>query len=362
MKLKHFLAGLFACAIIYGASAQNDISVGEITVINLGDGRMFFRSLNDDAPIDGEHRIIDGHKPEYTLAQFANGLYDGKYERYKSNRLVEKGVYKEGVKNGTFVEYYSDGKVKSEKSFADGKRNGVSKTYFTNGKPESVQGFKNGVEDGAEQRWHWETGEQTVDANYADGKPVGKQTRHISSNDGELIEIRHFENGVEEGEYSQAWKNGIPRTKGQYKDGKKDGVWIDFHRSGKPQISFTYKNGRLNGEVKTFLPNGTTVGKVVTYLDDEPEGLTQEFSPHSGKLKAEYSVYNRIREGEYKLYYDDGSLQEEGIFENDNEVYRKEYYKNGQVKKISALNAIGRWDTIESYNEDGSQRLENGIR
>ena len=356
MKLKSLLAVVFACIISLGAWAQNDISVGEITIINLGDGRILHRSIYNENPINGEHRIIDGHKPEYKLAEFKDGLYDGKYEHYKNNKLIEKGVYKEGRKNGTFFEYYSDGKIKSETSFANGKRDGLRKTYFTNGKPETVQGFKDGVEDGVFQKWDWETGELRIDKKYKDGKEHGKQFVYASSNIGDLIIVSHYENGVQTGEYSETWTNGITHEKGQYKDGKKDGIWLRFHKSGKPEASTTYKNGRLNGEFKTFFPNGTTVAKMVTYVNDEPEGLVNEFSPNSGKLKSEYYIYNRVKEGEYKMYYDDGTLQEEGLFENGSEVYRKEYYKNGQIKKISALNAIGRWDTIESYNEDGSQK------
>ena len=89
MKFKCLLASIFACIVSYSALAQTDFDVGKITVINLGDGRLLFRTMEDDTPIEGEHRIIDGRKSEYILAQFSKGMYDGKYEFYKYNKLVE---------------------------------------------------------------------------------------------------------------------------------------------------------------------------------------------------------------------------------------------------------------------------------
>ena len=355
MKLRFLLAGIFACIVSYSALAQTEFSVGQITVINLGDGRLLFRTLEDDMPIVGERRIIDGRNSEYIMAQFSDGLYDGKYERYKNNKLIEKGVYKEGLRDGKFFEYYSDGSVKSEKTFTNGKLNGMLKTFFTNGKPEREQGYKNGVEDGIEKQWHWETGKLIVDANYIDGRPDGKQTRHISSNTGDYVEVSNFVKGVQTGEFSQTWTNGQVRVQGKYKDGNKDGVWIEYRKNGKPEKSTTYKNGERNGEYKTFFTDGT-VEKIETYADGQREGLTKEFFYDSGKLKAEYNFSNNVKEGKYKMYYDDGVLREEGRCDDGKEVYRKEYYKNGKVKEISERNSRGQWETLESYDSDGKQR------
>ena len=62
---------------------QTEFSVGEITVINVGDGRLLFRAREDNAPLQGEHRIIDGRQTEYTLAQFK----DGKQTRHYSSNV-----------------------------------------------------------------------------------------------------------------------------------------------------------------------------------------------------------------------------------------------------------------------------------
>jgi antitoxin component YwqK of YwqJK toxin-antitoxin module len=355
MKQKFLLTGIFTCLISLSTLAQSGYAVEQITVINLGDGRLLFRNMEDDKPIEGEHRLIDGRKSEYILAKFSKGMYNGKYEHYRRNNLIEKGAYKEGLRNGKFIEYYSDGDVKSEKTFSDGKLNGTLKTWFANGKPESNIGYKDGVEHGIEQRWHWETGKLIVDANYIDGRPDGKQTRHISSNTGDYVEVSHFVKGVRTGDFSQTWDNGQVRVQGIYKNGEREGVWIEYRKNGKPEKSTTYKNGERNGEYKLFFTDGT-VEKIENYLDGQREGTSKEFFFDSGKVKAEYDYTNNVKEGKYKMYYDDGTLREEGRCEGGKEIYRKEYYRNGKVKEISGRNSRGQWETIESYDSDGRQR------
>jgi antitoxin component YwqK of YwqJK toxin-antitoxin module len=355
MKVKFLLVSVLTCIFYFSALAQKDLAIGEVKMINLGDGRLHFSSVKNNKPIKGEYRIIDGRKSEYILAQFSNGLYDGKYEHHKYNKLVEKGEYKEGVKNGLFIEYYSDGSIKSERPITDGKVNGIIKTYFTDGKLESQKGYKNSVEHGIEQRWQWRTGEQTVDANYVDGVPDGKQVRHITSNIGNYIEISYFEKGVQTGDFTRTWTNGEMYVQGKYKDGKREGVWNEYRSNGKPEKRITYVNDKRNGEYTTFFNDGN-VEKTETYINGQREGIGKEYFFDSGKLRAEYNYINNIKEGKYTLYYDDESLREEGRYDNGREVYRKEYYKNGTVKEISERNSRGQWETLESYNADGTQR------
>jgi antitoxin component YwqK of YwqJK toxin-antitoxin module len=333
--------------------AQTDFNIGQITVINLGDGRLLFRTVEDEKPIEGERRIIDGRNSEYRLAQFTNGMYDGKFEHHRSNRLIESGTFKEGVRHGVFTDYFYDGSVKSQRPFTDGKLDGVVKSFYTNGKLESQKEYKNGVEHGIEQKWDSQTGEMTVDARFVNGKPDGTQTRHISSNAGDYVEVSHWANGAQNGNFSQTFANGQPRVQGKYLNGKRDGVWIEYRRNGQPEKSSTYRNGELNGELTTFFTDGT-VEKIETYAAGKREGPAKEYFFDSGKLKAEYNFANNAREGKYKIYYDSGSVREEGNYEKGNEVYRKEYYENGRVHQIRQRNARGQWETLESNNIDGT--------
>lgn len=353
MKLKTLLATLLLALSSIAALAQTETNIGQITVINLGDGRLLFRTLGDDVPLEGEHRIIDGYRSEYILAQFGSGMYNGSYKKFKSNKLTEEGNYKEGLREGIFKEYYSDGSVKSERNFANGKIDGIHKEYYTNGKPEKEKGYKNGLEHGIDRYYNYETGKLTRDCNYVDGVQDGKQMRTISSNAGDYVEISNYEKGKLAGQFSQTYTNGTVRTKGVYKNGNKEGKWIVNRDNGKPESESYYKNGERNGESRTFYTNGQ-VETVSNYVNNNKEGLSITYYYDSGKPKSEYNYVNNIKEGKYKLYYDDGALREEGRCESGKEVYTKEFYRNGQLKSIKELTDRG-WETLERYNSEGKQ-------
>lgn len=94
----------------YRYGAGKVYQVDELSVINYGDGRLLFRQYDkDNTPLNGSHRIIDGYRSEYILAEFKDGMYNGDYKYFKNNRLKEEETYKEGRKDGVYKEYYSDG-------------------------------------------------------------------------------------------------------------------------------------------------------------------------------------------------------------------------------------------------------------
>lgn len=78
--------------------AQKEYQIEQVSAINMGDGRILFRDLKTDKPLDGEHRIIDDYHSAYILADFKEGLYNGKYEEHEYNKLICEGAYKEGRK------------------------------------------------------------------------------------------------------------------------------------------------------------------------------------------------------------------------------------------------------------------------
>ena len=351
---KIVLAAIAALSISVLSAAETPMSVDQITVINLGDGRLLFRNAEDKSPLEGEHRIIDGYRSEYILAEFHEGLYDGKYEHYRRNALVESGTYKAGVKSGIFRDYYSDGKsVKAERPITDGKIDGLYKEYSQDGKLYKEKGYKMAVEHGVEKVYNPD-GTLKIEGKYFEGKKDGRWVIDYTSNVGDYREIASFDKGVSTGEFSQTWTSGIVRTKGSYKDGKKEGKWINNKKDGMPQDEKSYKNGVLSGESKTFFTDGT-VEKVTTYANDKKNGPEKEYYYNSGgKLKAEYTYADNVKEGPYKRFNDDGSLREEGRFQKGSEVYVKEYYKGGKVKSVKER-ASGSWKTLESYDSNGNK-------
>lgn len=238
-------------------SAQNNVyELGDITIINYGDGRLLFRENNESkTPLNGNHRIINGITSEYILSEFKDGMYNGKYQLFRYNKLTEEGEYKEGWKNGLYKEYYSEGKLKKETPYTDGKLNGVVKNYYTDGNLEKEKEYKMSIEDGIETRYDYKTREKTIDRRYKDGKLDGFQRAIIISNTGNYTQISYYEKGNPIGKFSEIYLDGTIKTLGSYNSfSNKDGEWIirnPFENKGKKQI---YSDGKLIKEedIKNF--------------------------------------------------------------------------------------------------------------
>ena len=193
-----------------------------------------------------------------------------------------------------------------------------------------------------------------MDQFYKDGKPEGKWVEHISSNVGNYTRTSNYKDGIRQGQWMETWEDGTPRKQMSYKDGKKDGKWITYSKSGTPSKSTSYKDDEMNGEEISYYTDGT-VEKSVSYAGGKKNGLTREFYYGSGIPKSEFNFRNGLRDGNYKRFYEDGTLREEGRCEKDDEVYRKEYYDNGQLKSVAERNG-GAWNTTERYHPDGTRK------
>ena len=254
---------LFVGLTLTGMAQEKVYQVDELSVINYGDGRLLFRQYDkDNTPLNGSHRIIDGYRSEYILAEFKDGMYNGDYKYFKNNRLKEEGTYKEGRKDGVYKEYYSDGvALKKEAPSKEGKLNGIVKTYYTNGKLETEKGYAMSIEDGVERDYDYESGEITTNRNYKNGVLHGSQIAHYGSNIGDFIQRVTYENGKMTGSFSEIFTDGTIKKTGKYnKDGEKDGEWLerdDFPNdkgkfSGKRTL---YKDGEIIKEeiIKDFV-------------------------------------------------------------------------------------------------------------
>lgn len=355
---KMFLMFLLCGATLLNTSAQEKIyKIDEVSVINYGDGRLLYRHWDQDkTPLQGEHRIIDGYRSEYFIANFKDGMYDGLYRYYKNNVLMIESTYKNGNFDGYRKAFYPDGKTLTEEStFINGKMNGIIKSYYQNGQVKTEVSYKMGVQDGPDRRYS-EDGKLLLDTYYKDGLPDGNWVEHITSNRGDYTCRRSFKNGKMTGEYSRIWASGKPREKGTYKDGKKEGVWTEYRDDGTPSVSTTYKADEKTGEEKHYFTNG----KVETsrnFLNGKRDGISREYYSSNGKLKSERTYKTNKEEGPYKRFYEDGTLREEGRCENDTEVYRKEYYDNGKLKAVAERpNGSGSWTTLERYDRNGNKQ------
>ena len=135
-------------------------------------------------------------------------------------------------------------------------------------------------------------------------------------NNGQLVALKNYENGIPFGKYTIYYENGNRMINGVV-------IGIDDNRNIIKQGKWLFwdKNGILKEEVK--------------YKEGKRDGLTIYFS-NTGKESAKIIYKNdKPWDGEWGTWYFDGSLKESGIYENGvKEGSWKGWFKNGQKKYV----------------------------
>lgn len=118
------------------------------------------------APLDEEHRnkIDDAGKKWGKWKYFSRNGYiileitfednkkNGKYVRYNgvTGKMIEQGNYLNGVKNGSYTKWFSNGLKRVEGTYSKGHKDSIWNYYFKNGTGSlRISGkFNNGKKDG----------------------------------------------------------------------------------------------------------------------------------------------------------------------------------------------------------------------
>ena len=335
---------------------QEGVQIQWVERIPMGDGTWVFRyATGEKKHLEGECRLAVNER-EYIVADFKNGLPEGKWETYRYNKLYEKRAYKNGKLEGKVTTYGSDGKtVIGESTSSSGKRNGRYTTHYANGSLEKEQEFKEGKEHGYLRTYDQE-GNIKWDCYFEEGKMEGQQTQLFNSNQGNYVKISNYKQGNLVGEYSEYYEKGGLKVKGQYDEkSKKTGMWVQRLKTGKRIDETEYKNGERNGKRMTFFDDDSGPDKIEIYKNDKLNGVTIEYSNKTKKLESEVTYVDGRREGPFKRYHEDGkTLKSEGKYTEGNVTYEKTYFPNGKLKMIEEGKSFD-FKVIEEYDETGKK-------
>jgi len=112
--------------------AQTPISSAVIETSLSGTLKVFSHARSGEK-LDGSYKIIEAGG-SYTLATFRDGVLEGSWERYSSQRILrEKGNYVAGRVDGEYTRFTSSGKLKSVEAYDNGVAHGVWKGYSRQG-------------------------------------------------------------------------------------------------------------------------------------------------------------------------------------------------------------------------------------
>lgn len=115
------------------------------------------------------------------------------------------------------------------------------------------------------------------------------------------------------------------RIEGCYHNGKREGVWVAYDQDDTLLELTTYRNGKRNGLKITYSPLSK-----YHYKDDKLDGR-------------------------YELYSYNGRKEQDGKYENGNEIYRRMFHGNGQLQYVYK-SIDGNWKMLEAYDDQGKKR------
>lgn len=338
------------------------------------------KAIYKNGELNGHNKLYYDNGKPYVLTNSKNDAYDGEYKYFiKRGGLKQKKQFKEGKLNGKYLAYFDVGEslVEFEADYIDGVIDGDYKEYYANGDLYSVINFMDNKRHGKETQYYW-----------------NKQISMEAS----------YKNDALNGPYLTYHPNGNKKEVGQSVDGFFNGAWQVFYDDGTLNAEYNYNNGALHDLYKTYDTDGKLSsefqyrkGEIISYKFYDKSGnilVTKrkkggEFfyeGYHANGNKSAEGLYDISggKIGEWKFYNTNGSLREEGEYQNDNPInihkgyyesgdletindydrekgiqYFQYFYKNGQLKSQGWYKNGFRHGTWEYYYIDGTREATN---
>jgi len=307
-----------------------------------------FENKTKQQEINWKDGLLHGLKTEYfpggrvirSTMNFYEGKRNGYFVYYHENTKVKlEGKYLFDQLDSTIKCYYETGNLKYVHNYNNGVRVGESLSYFKNGNLEQKTNLKNEKPHGLMQTFY-EAGNIRQVANYNEGVSEGQFIRYHLT--GLMAEESYYKNGYLDS-VSRYWDNvfGTMLKEEYYKLGKKDGTWITFNEGGDTLTVYNYKNDLLNGHFKKYYSGVVEQG-------DKMNGKNEKFDRSKSS-----KVYVRVLD-EYGTYVD-GKLDGEfktGLYNR--EARAEGTYSMGiMVGEWQYFNEDDKLVLLEKYNEAG---------
>ena len=261
------------------------------------------REFYPDASVKWEKTYL-GSKPHGIWKKFdTSGVVVESIIYSKGVKNGEGIIDIEGIKQGPWKEYYSEGILRAEGKYENGARVGKWKFYHLNEKLEQVGVYRKGGKPHGDWVWYYDNGAVRREETYINGNEDGNLIEY--SEEGEIIKQGEYIEGFKEGEW--VINSGDYIEKGNFVGGMMHGYWEGVYKStGK--VAF-------KGE----------------YLEDEPDGK-HTFYYVNGKKMLEGKYQIGLKVGDWKRYDSNGL------------VVLTIQYRNGVAMKLSGKKVIGNPD------------------
>jgi len=223
--------------------------------------------------------------------------------------------------------YYPSGVLSSEGYMKNGKPDGYWKTYHENGIIKS-EGNRKNFELDSLWKFYNEEGKSILEVNYLNGLKQGVR-KTITEN--EIVE-ENFDKDI---------KQGLTRY---------------FYSDGKLKKEIYYEKGKETGQSKEYSQEG-----IVINIKEYKNGILIR------NENINRTDRNKRKQGVWKLFYENGALQQEGFYVSDKKNgYFKEYSIDGVLKSINKyvddelqtdVPELAEYELRTDYYADGSVKV-----
>ena len=287
----------------------------------------------------------------------------------------------EGLKQGTWKEFYPTGVIKTEVNYTDDKMNGYFKEYNTKGSLVNTTKYTMGViqTNAPElakidvQTSYYDNGAVKFTATYKDGVAEGIQREF--SPEGKVINAKVFVEGVMTGEgiidtagrMEGPWKeyhpNGQLKSQGEYLNSKRIGEWVFYYPNGKIEQKGKYdKKGKAQGPWKWYYESGN-LWREETYRNDQQDGTMTEYmdaaDKDSAKVITKGDYIDGQKEGPWMFQMAD--YREEGDYKDDKRDGEwKHYYTDTKKLRFVGKFIDGVPDGMQIYYYPNGKEKQTG--
>jgi antitoxin component YwqK of YwqJK toxin-antitoxin module len=323
-----------------------------------------------------------------TVVQYKDGYVT---ERERVNRTDENGN-----KQGTFREYYENGRIKKEENYLDNQLHGYYREFDGRGELVMALRYERGAiveeidEDIRElldmKSTFDEQGRLIFTGGYKDDIPVGihrfydtagvVENAHLYNELGQKVSEGIIdEQGIRRGSWTDFYPGGEIRAKGSYQNNQRTGTWTFYLKNGGIEQKGRFERDRYMGLWTWFYPNGNK-WREESYFNGKEDGMFVEYDRGGniltkgdyigGEKEGEwlYQVGDHeergtfvigLREGLWRYYYPDGSLKYEGSYTQGNPDKRHKYYYPDGTLKEEQYYAMGiREKNWKKYDQEGN--------
>ena len=320
--------------------------------------------------------------------------------QYKNSYVVDRErlnrTDKEGNRQGTFRDYYENGKIKKEEHYLDNQLHGYYREFDGRGELVMALRYERGkimeeIDEDLKEILDMKStfdreGRLIFTGGYKEGVPVGihrffdtagvVENAYLYNELGQKVSEGIIdEQGKRKGNWTNFYPTGEVRAKGNYLDNQRSGNWTYYFIKGGIEQKGKFEKDRYRGIWNWYYPNGNKwreesyfngredgmfveydpVGKILTkgdYIGGEKEG---EWIYQVGDHEERGSYVIGLREGTWNYYYSNGELKYEGSYSQGNPDKRhKYYYPDGTLKKEQYYELGIREKNWKKYDTEGN--------